>query len=211
MAQRDAIIACQVRWMPLGCVGSVTALACAASAARRAVICRPVRVPVSQLIASVVSPLVGQGVCVLHEALVLRQPMHMGERGVQSYAHTLGYRSTCIGTQRLFHVTGASLISVQYDAQCSVVCSPCAKCSPGLRSQVLYAISAWTVATSGPSQEAHTALRRCVAESHLVSAHYVPPAGAHRTWQRRGSIRWSQRPASLTLQRQPQLRYSPHL
>ena len=201
--------------MSLGCVGSVTALACAASAARRAVICRPVRVPVSQLIASVVSPLVGQGVCVLHEALVLRQPMHMGERGVQSYAHTIGYCSTCIYMHRdTAPVSRDWNLSVFSTVRCSV--ERCMSAQRTLYSRT-HDLKCYTRSQpgqshpKGPSQEAQAALRRCVAESRLVSAHSGAPAGAHRTWQRRGSIRWSQRPASLTLQRQPQqLRYSPH-
>jgi hypothetical protein len=154
----------------------------------------------------------------VHSALVLRQPMHMGERGVQSYAHTIGccgYCSACISMHR-----DTAPVSRDWDlpvfstARCSV--EHCMSAQRTLYSRT-HDLKCYTRSQPGqshpcgPSQEAHTALRRCVAESHLVSAHYVPPAGAHRTWQRRGSIRWSQRPASLTLQRQPQLRYSPHL
>ena len=41
------------------------------------------------------------------------------------------HASTCIGTQRLFHVTGTSLYSVQYDARWSAVCPHSAHCTVG--------------------------------------------------------------------------------
>ena len=50
------------------------------------------------------------------------------DRAMQSYAHTHGYRSACIGTQRLSHVTGTYLYSVQYNAPCSIVCPPSVYC-----------------------------------------------------------------------------------
>jgi hypothetical protein len=134
---------------------------------------------------------------------------------MQSYAHTVGYCSTCISMHRdTAPVSRDWNLSVFSTVRCSV--ERCMSAQRTLYSRT-HDLKCYTRSQPGqshpcgPSQEAHTALRRCVAESHLVSAHYVPPAGAHRTWQRRGSIRWSQRPASLTLQRQPQLRYSPHL
>ena len=136
--------------------------------------------------------------------------------GVQSYAHTVGYCSTCISMHRdTAPVSRDWNLSVFSTVRCSV--ERCMSAQRTLYSRT-HDLKCYTRSQpgqshpKGPSQEAHAALRRCVAESRLVSAHSGAPAGAHRTWQRRGSIRWSQRPASLTLQRQPQqLRYSPHL
>ena len=52
--------------------------------------------------------------------VLIARPLKIQD-ALQSYAHTHGCSSIHIGTQRLYHVTGTSLYSVQYDAQCSVV------------------------------------------------------------------------------------------
>ena len=106
-------------------------------------------------------------------------------RSVQSYAHTVGYCSTCISMHRdTAPVSRDWNLSVFSTVRCSV--ERCMSAQRTLYSRT-HDLKCYTRSQPGqshpcgPSQEAHTALRRCVAESHQVSAHYVPPAGAHRT------------------------------